>query len=137
MKHRIKDKYGYYYNLQTKEGTWNEPEEFVHNTSQLTKEQIQVPDHQPTSLPSCRLTASLDPYDCITISYQYHLFFRIVKMFLSCPSGIRMCFYCLWRYAWHLSQQSLVIGRFTVYPHSLNLLSSVTSEPTPRALWDA
>ncbi|XP_012683975.2 ras GTPase-activating-like protein IQGAP2 isoform X2 [Clupea harengus] len=41
VKHRIKDKYGYYYNLQTKEGTWNEPEEFVHNTSQLTKEEIQ------------------------------------------------------------------------------------------------
>ncbi|XP_076127115.1 ras GTPase-activating-like protein IQGAP2 [Alosa pseudoharengus] len=41
VKHRIKDRYDYYYNIQTKEGTWNEPNEFVHNTSQLTKEEIQ------------------------------------------------------------------------------------------------
>ncbi|KAL2092382.1 hypothetical protein ACEWY4_012180 [Coilia grayii] len=41
VKHRIKDRYDFYYDLQTQKGTWNEPQEFVHNTSQLTKEEIQ------------------------------------------------------------------------------------------------
>uniref|UniRef100_A0A8B9L7V4 IQ motif containing GTPase activating protein 2 n=1 Tax=Astyanax mexicanus TaxID=7994 RepID=A0A8B9L7V4_ASTMX len=41
VKHRIKDKYDYFYNLETKEGTWEEPENFVHDSSQLTKENIQ------------------------------------------------------------------------------------------------
>ncbi|XP_066512297.1 ras GTPase-activating-like protein IQGAP2 [Hoplias malabaricus] len=41
VKHRIKDKYDYFYNLETKEGTWVEPEDFVHDSTQLTKEDIQ------------------------------------------------------------------------------------------------
>ncbi|XP_063051320.1 ras GTPase-activating-like protein IQGAP2 [Engraulis encrasicolus] len=41
VKHRLKDRYDFYYNLQTQKGSWNEPEEFVHNTSQLTREEIQ------------------------------------------------------------------------------------------------
>lgn len=59
VKHRIKDRYDYYYNLETKEGTWTKPKEFEHNTSQLTKEEIQVPVHQPASMPSCRRIAPL------------------------------------------------------------------------------
>ncbi|KAI1900297.1 hypothetical protein AGOR_G00048530 [Albula goreensis] len=41
VKHRIKDKYDYFYNLENKEGTWVEPEGFIHSNSQLTKEEIQ------------------------------------------------------------------------------------------------
>ncbi|XP_036382169.1 ras GTPase-activating-like protein IQGAP2 [Megalops cyprinoides] len=41
VKHRIKDKYDYFYNLESKEGTWVEPEGFVHNNSHLTKEEVQ------------------------------------------------------------------------------------------------
>uniref|UniRef100_A0A8C2FK71 IQ motif containing GTPase activating protein 2 n=1 Tax=Cyprinus carpio TaxID=7962 RepID=A0A8C2FK71_CYPCA len=38
VKHKIKDKYDYFYNLESKEGTWVEPDHFVHDSSQLTKE---------------------------------------------------------------------------------------------------
>ncbi|MGH0153198.1 UNVERIFIED_CONTAM: hypothetical protein FKN15_023967, partial [Acipenser sinensis] len=41
VKHRVKDKYDYYYSLQSSEGTWNEPEGFIQNNTQLTKEEIQ------------------------------------------------------------------------------------------------
>uniref|UniRef100_A0A673NPK7 Ras GTPase-activating-like protein IQGAP1 n=1 Tax=Sinocyclocheilus rhinocerous TaxID=307959 RepID=A0A673NPK7_9TELE len=41
MKHKIKDKYDYFYNIESKEGTWVEPDHFVHDSSQLTKEDIQ------------------------------------------------------------------------------------------------
>uniref|UniRef100_A0A4W4ENL8 IQ motif containing GTPase activating protein 2 n=1 Tax=Electrophorus electricus TaxID=8005 RepID=A0A4W4ENL8_ELEEL len=41
VKHRIKEKYDYFYNLETKEGTWVEPEDFIHDGTQLTKEDIQ------------------------------------------------------------------------------------------------
>ncbi|KAK1176523.1 ras GTPase-activating-like protein IQGAP1 [Acipenser oxyrinchus oxyrinchus] len=41
VKHRVKDKYDYYYSLQSSEGTWDEPEGFIHNNTQLTKEEIQ------------------------------------------------------------------------------------------------
>ncbi|GCB74694.1 hypothetical protein scyTo_0003785 [Scyliorhinus torazame] len=39
--HKIKDKYEYYYNLETTEGTWDKPEHFVQNNTQLSKEEIQ------------------------------------------------------------------------------------------------
>lgn len=42
VKHCIKDRYDYYYNLETGQGTWEEPEDFQHNCSQLGKEEIQV-----------------------------------------------------------------------------------------------
>uniref|UniRef100_A0AAY4BFN2 IQ motif containing GTPase activating protein 2 n=1 Tax=Denticeps clupeoides TaxID=299321 RepID=A0AAY4BFN2_9TELE len=42
VKHRIKDKYDYFYNLDTKEGVWKQPEGFEHNSSQLSREEIQV-----------------------------------------------------------------------------------------------
>uniref|UniRef100_A0A8C2FK53 IQ motif containing GTPase activating protein 2 n=1 Tax=Cyprinus carpio TaxID=7962 RepID=A0A8C2FK53_CYPCA len=42
VKHKIKDKYDYFYNLESKEGTWVEPDHFVHDSSQLTKEDVQV-----------------------------------------------------------------------------------------------
>lgn len=42
VKHKIKDKYEYFYNIESKEGTWEEPDYFIHNSSQLTKEDIQV-----------------------------------------------------------------------------------------------
>uniref|UniRef100_A0A8C1XDD6 IQ motif containing GTPase activating protein 2 n=1 Tax=Cyprinus carpio TaxID=7962 RepID=A0A8C1XDD6_CYPCA len=35
------DKYDYFYNLESKEGTWVEPDHFVHDSSQLTKEDVQ------------------------------------------------------------------------------------------------
>ncbi|XP_062874278.1 ras GTPase-activating-like protein IQGAP2 [Trichomycterus rosablanca] len=41
VKHRIKDKYDYFYNVETKEGMWMEPEDFVHDSTQLTREEIQ------------------------------------------------------------------------------------------------
>uniref|UniRef100_A0A8C2FJB1 IQ motif containing GTPase activating protein 2 n=1 Tax=Cyprinus carpio TaxID=7962 RepID=A0A8C2FJB1_CYPCA len=41
VKHKIKDKYDYFYNLESKEGTWVEPDHFVHDSSQLTKEDVQ------------------------------------------------------------------------------------------------
>lgn len=42
MKHWVKGGHNYYYNLNTKEGTWVEPENFVQNNTQLNKEDIQV-----------------------------------------------------------------------------------------------
>lgn len=42
VKHRIKDKYVFFYNLESQNGTWVEPEDFVHDSTQLTKEDIQV-----------------------------------------------------------------------------------------------
>ncbi|KAK6313278.1 hypothetical protein J4Q44_G00166250 [Coregonus suidteri] len=41
VKHRIKDSYDYYYNLESREGTWEEPEDFKHNSTQLNREEIQ------------------------------------------------------------------------------------------------
>ncbi|KAJ8285564.1 hypothetical protein GJAV_G00028290 [Gymnothorax javanicus] len=41
VKHCIKDKYDFFYNLVTKEGFWLEPEGFVHSSAHLTKEEIQ------------------------------------------------------------------------------------------------
>uniref|UniRef100_A0A3Q3JBN9 IQ motif containing GTPase activating protein 2 n=1 Tax=Monopterus albus TaxID=43700 RepID=A0A3Q3JBN9_MONAL len=41
VKHCIKDRYAYYYNLETGQGTWEEPEGFEHSGGQLTKEEIQ------------------------------------------------------------------------------------------------
>lgn len=40
--HRIKDKYDYFYNLESQKGVWVEPEDFSHDSTQLTKEDIQV-----------------------------------------------------------------------------------------------
>ncbi|XP_067838793.1 ras GTPase-activating-like protein IQGAP2 [Heptranchias perlo] len=39
--HKIKDKYEYYYNLETTEATWDKPEFFVPNNTQLSREEIQ------------------------------------------------------------------------------------------------
>ncbi|KAE8292285.1 Ras GTPase-activating-like protein IQGAP1 p195 [Larimichthys crocea] len=41
VKHCIKDRYDYYYNMETGQGTWEEPEGFEHNGDHLTKEEIQ------------------------------------------------------------------------------------------------
>ncbi|CAK6977652.1 ras GTPase-activating-like protein IQGAP1 [Scomber scombrus] len=41
VKHWVKGGHNYYYNLQTKEGTWVEPEGFMSNSTQLNKEDIQ------------------------------------------------------------------------------------------------
>uniref|UniRef100_A0A3Q3FTN9 IQ motif containing GTPase activating protein 2 n=1 Tax=Kryptolebias marmoratus TaxID=37003 RepID=A0A3Q3FTN9_KRYMA len=41
VKHCIKGRYDYYYNLETGEGTWEEPEGFEHSAGQLSKEDIQ------------------------------------------------------------------------------------------------
>uniref|UniRef100_A0A3B3WN78 IQ motif containing GTPase activating protein 1 n=1 Tax=Poecilia mexicana TaxID=48701 RepID=A0A3B3WN78_9TELE len=42
VKHWVKGGHNYYYNLQTKEGTWVEPEGFEPNNMQINKEEIQV-----------------------------------------------------------------------------------------------
>uniref|UniRef100_A0A3P8XXX2 IQ motif containing GTPase activating protein 2 n=1 Tax=Esox lucius TaxID=8010 RepID=A0A3P8XXX2_ESOLU len=42
VKHLIKGNYDYYYNLVSREGTWEEPEDFIHNSTQLSREEIQV-----------------------------------------------------------------------------------------------
>ncbi|XP_030647761.1 ras GTPase-activating-like protein IQGAP2 isoform X2 [Chanos chanos] len=41
VKHQVRDRYTFFYNLETQEGTWVEPEGFVHDSSQLTREEIQ------------------------------------------------------------------------------------------------
>uniref|UniRef100_A0A8C3ACS9 IQ motif containing GTPase activating protein 2 n=1 Tax=Cyclopterus lumpus TaxID=8103 RepID=A0A8C3ACS9_CYCLU len=41
VKHCFKDRYDYYYNLETGQGIWEEPEGFEHNGGQLRKEEIQ------------------------------------------------------------------------------------------------
>ncbi|KAJ8263100.1 hypothetical protein COCON_G00155570 [Conger conger] len=41
VKHCIREKYDFFYNLETREGGWLEPEGFVHCSSQLSKELIQ------------------------------------------------------------------------------------------------
>lgn len=41
VQHKVKDKYDYFYNIECKEGTWVEPEHFVHDSSQLSREDIQ------------------------------------------------------------------------------------------------
>uniref|UniRef100_A0A669B2J0 IQ motif containing GTPase activating protein 2 n=2 Tax=Oreochromis niloticus TaxID=8128 RepID=A0A669B2J0_ORENI len=41
VKHCIKDKYDYFYNLETEEGTWEEPEGFEQKSGHLSKEEIQ------------------------------------------------------------------------------------------------
>uniref|UniRef100_A0A8D0A3G0 IQ motif containing GTPase activating protein 1 n=1 Tax=Sander lucioperca TaxID=283035 RepID=A0A8D0A3G0_SANLU len=41
VKHWVKGGHNYYYNLETNEGTWVEPEGFVQNNTQLNKEDIQ------------------------------------------------------------------------------------------------
>ncbi|XP_073322441.1 ras GTPase-activating-like protein IQGAP2 [Pagrus major] len=42
VKHCVKDRYDYYYNLETGQGTWEEPEGFEHNGAHLSKEEIQI-----------------------------------------------------------------------------------------------
>ncbi|KAJ8247480.1 hypothetical protein GJAV_G00246910 [Gymnothorax javanicus] len=41
VKHWVKGGHNYYYNLNTGEGTWDEPESFLQNNTQLNKEDIQ------------------------------------------------------------------------------------------------
>lgn len=41
VRHWVKGGYHYYYNLQTKEGSWEQPADFVQNNTQLSREDIQ------------------------------------------------------------------------------------------------
>ncbi|NWV59762.1 IQGA1 protein, partial [Malurus elegans] len=41
VKHWVRGGYHYYHNLQTKEGGWDEPAEFIQNDTQLSREEIQ------------------------------------------------------------------------------------------------
>ncbi|XP_038147744.1 ras GTPase-activating-like protein IQGAP2 [Cyprinodon tularosa] len=41
VKHSIKDRYDYFYNLETGQGSWDKPEGFENNAAQLSKEEIQ------------------------------------------------------------------------------------------------
>uniref|UniRef100_A0A671S750 Ras GTPase-activating-like protein IQGAP1 n=1 Tax=Sinocyclocheilus anshuiensis TaxID=1608454 RepID=A0A671S750_9TELE len=50
VKHKIKYKYDYFYNIESKEGTWLEPDHFVHDSSQLTTEDIQVSEYNREQL---------------------------------------------------------------------------------------
>lgn len=56
VKHWVKGGHNYYYNLDSKEGTWVEPEGFEQNNTQLNKDEIQVgycvPDGWCTTAPS-------------------------------------------------------------------------------------
>ncbi|TSM85920.1 Ras GTPase-activating-like protein IQGAP1 [Bagarius yarrelli] len=49
VKHRIKDKYDYFYNLESQTGTWDKPDDFVHDSTQLSKEDIQMAVSQQTA----------------------------------------------------------------------------------------
>ncbi|KAL0979273.1 hypothetical protein UPYG_G00183070 [Umbra pygmaea] len=42
VKHLIKGNYDYYYNLDSREGTWKEPKDFIHNSTNLSREEIQT-----------------------------------------------------------------------------------------------
>ncbi|XP_008334865.1 ras GTPase-activating-like protein IQGAP2 isoform X2 [Cynoglossus semilaevis] len=42
VKHSVKDRYDFYYNLETGKGCWEEPAGFQHNDGQLSKEEIQA-----------------------------------------------------------------------------------------------
>lgn len=42
VKHWVKGGYHYYHNLETKAGGWAEPPDFVQNSVQLSREEIQV-----------------------------------------------------------------------------------------------
>ena len=42
IRHRVKDSYDFYYNLESGEGTWLQPEDFQHRDGHLSKEEIQV-----------------------------------------------------------------------------------------------
>ena len=53
VKHWVKGGHNYYYNLQTNEGTWVEPEGFLQNNTQLNKDDIQV--RPPLQLSSASL----------------------------------------------------------------------------------
>lgn len=41
VKHWVKGGYHYYHNLETQEGGWDEPSDFVQNSMQLSREEIQ------------------------------------------------------------------------------------------------
>ncbi|XP_059801884.1 ras GTPase-activating-like protein IQGAP1 [Hypanus sabinus] len=41
VRHWVKGGYHYYFNLETKEGTWEEPSGFIQNSTQLSREEIQ------------------------------------------------------------------------------------------------
>lgn len=45
MKHWVKGGYYYYHNLETQGGGWDEPADFVQNSVQLSREEIQVGRH--------------------------------------------------------------------------------------------
>lgn len=42
VKHWVKGGYYYYHNLETQGGGWDEPPDFVQNSVQLSREEIQV-----------------------------------------------------------------------------------------------
>lgn len=42
VKHWVKGGYHYYHNLETQAGGWDEPPDFVQNSVQLSREEIQV-----------------------------------------------------------------------------------------------
>uniref|UniRef100_A0A3P9N7K1 IQ motif containing GTPase activating protein 2 n=1 Tax=Poecilia reticulata TaxID=8081 RepID=A0A3P9N7K1_POERE len=42
VKHSIKDRYDYFYNLESGQGSWEEPEGFEQKADQLSKEEIQI-----------------------------------------------------------------------------------------------
>lgn len=42
VRHAVKDGHEYFYNLESRQGTWDQPEDFQHNSSQLSREDIQV-----------------------------------------------------------------------------------------------
>jgi hypothetical protein len=42
VKHWVKGGYYYYHNLETQEGGWDEPPDFVQNSQELSREEIQV-----------------------------------------------------------------------------------------------
>ena len=58
MKHWVKGGHNYYYNTQTGEGTWLEPEDFLQNNTQLNKDEIQVRLSSPRMPPNASLSPS-------------------------------------------------------------------------------
>lgn len=67
VQHWVKGGHKYFYNLQTKEGTWVQPEDFVQNNTQLNKEDIQV---RVSSVTSPQVHGFLKPHLKLFFFYQ-------------------------------------------------------------------
>lgn len=91
VKHCFKDRYGYYYNLEMGQGTWEEPEEFQnHLHHHLGKEEIQVHPLLPNICYHCHLG-----WGNVVIAMECLMFLETNLVFFSVSlSGCSQLCYC-------------------------------------------